>query len=252
MVALFLALASYLTAFLLFTVKLFAPERVKNLPYAFLTAGVVFYALALFERFAEYGTFPIGDVYGTLSFIGNLSVIIFVFVAKRYAFELLGTVVSFMAFLTTMFLIPSRRLGFSDPLFIVHLVTAVVSYAFIIFAGLASFSKLVLERRLKKKASTPPLAPYKFLMQMEKFFIVGGFLGLTLTLVFGSLWAKDYLGTHWVQDEKLVITLVLWLFYAFLSHAYALKLVKPSQISYLSVLGTFMGLAALFFVRHSF
>jgi len=252
MVPLLLSLASYFIAFLLFTIKLFAYEKVRSLPYAFLTAGLLFYLLALLERFVEHKAFPIGDIYGTLSFIGNLSVLIFIVIARKYNFETFGSIVSFMAFLTTIFLIPSKRLGFSDPLYILHLFTAVVSYAFIIFAGLVSFSKLLLEKRLKEKASAPPLAPLKLLKHMEKFFIVGSFIGLTLTLVFGSLWAKDYLGTHWVKDEKLLITLVLWLFYAFLSHAYVLKVFKPSQISYLSVLGTAVGLAALFFFRHSF
>ncbi|NPB07473.1 MAG: cytochrome c biogenesis protein CcsA [Aquificae bacterium] len=252
MIPLFIALASYLVAFVLFVVRLFTARHLHALPYTFLTGGLIFYAIALVERFTEYRTFPIGDIYGTLSFIGNLSVLIFILLSRKYNFEVFGGIVSFMAFLTTLLLIPSKKLGFSDPLYIFHLVTAVVSYAFIIFAGLISFSKLFVEKSLKEKSLSIPFAPLRILKHMEKFFIIGGFIGLTLTLVFGSLWAKDYLGTHWINDPKLLITLLLWLYYAFLSHMFVIKVFRPSQISYLSMLGTTMGLIALFFFRHSF
>jgi len=252
MIPLLIALASYLVAFILFIIKLFASKRIQSVPYAFLTGGLVFYLLSLVERFAEHKTFPIGDIYGTLSFIGNLSVFIFIVLSKRYNFEVFGGIVSFMAFLTTLLLIPSKKLGFSDPLFIIHLVTAVISYAFIIFAGLISFSKLFVEKSLKEKSLSIPFAPLKILKHMERFFIIGGFVGLTFTLIFGSLWAKDFLGTHWINDPKLLITLVLWVYYAFLSHMFVIKIFKPSQISYLSMLGTAIGLIALFFFRHSF
>jgi len=131
-------------------------------------------------------------------------------------------------------------------------VSAGLSYAFIFFGGLTSLAKLIAQRKLKEKDLRIPFAPLRLLMSLEKFFIIASFLSLTATLVFGSLWAKDFLGTHWVDDPKLLTTLLLWFYYAFLAHMYVIKLFKPSHISYASVFGAFAGLVTLLFFRHSF
>ena len=251
MVSLFLSLLAYFFAFLLFLLRNLFQPKLKALPYFFLTSGFVFYLITLFERLAETKTFPIGDIYGMLSVIGNLSVLVFLILSRHSEFNPFGVVVSFAALLTTTLLIPSKEVGFKNPLYILHIISAAVAYTSLLFGGLVSIFKLILEKRLKEKHLPSEFIPLKILMRLEKGFILVAFFGLTLTLIFGSIWAKVFLGTHWVNDFKLLVTLILWIYYAFLSHAYVLKLFKPIQISYLTILGSFLGLVALLFFRHS-
>ncbi|HIP42398.1 MAG TPA: hypothetical protein EYG91_00440 [Aquifex aeolicus] len=252
MVSLIITLIAYLLAFILFLFNNFTTKQTKTIPYTLLITGFIFYVFSLIEHFVQVKTFPVGDIYGMLSFIGNLSVLIFVIFSRKYNFSIFGTIISFIAFLTTVLLIPSKKLGFSNPLYILHIFSAGLSYTFLIFAGLTSFAKLLVEKKLKEKSLKIPFAPLRILKSLEKFFIIAGFIGLTLTLIFGSLWAKDFLGTHWINDTKLLTTLLLWTYYAFLSHMYILKIFKPSHISFLSLSGTALSLIALLFFRHSF
>ena len=251
MVSLTLSLLAYFVSFVLFFLRNVFRGKIKTLPYFFLTTGFVFYLITLFERFAETRTFPIGDLYGMLSIIGNLSVLVFLILSKRSGFELFGSVVSFAAFLTTLFLIPSKEVGFKNPLYILHIVSAGIAYTSILFAGLISSFKIFLEKKLKEKHIPNEFVPLKILKKLEKVFVLIAFSGLTFTLIFGSVWAKVFLGTHWINDYKLLITLVLWIYYAFLTHVYVLKLFKPHQISHLIILGSVLGLVALLFFRHS-
>ncbi|WP_461832635.1 cytochrome c biogenesis protein CcsA [Aquifex sp.] len=249
----FIILLSYFISFLSFLLANFSQKKgILKTSYTFLGIGFFLYLFLLFSEYIKTKTFPVGDVYGMFSFIGNLSAFIFILLSRKYDFSLFGAIVSFIAFLTTVFAIPSRSLGFSNPLYILHIVSAGLSYVFLIFGGFASFSKLLVERSLKKGNIRLPLAPLRILKKLEKSFIILTFIGLTLTLIFGSLWTKTYLGIHWVNDPKLLATLLLWIYYAFLSHMYLIKAFKPSQISFLSLFGTLLGLVTLLFFRHSF
>lgn len=136
-------------------------------------------------------------------------------------------------------------------MYILHIVSAGIAYTSILFAGLISSFKIFLEKKLKEKHIPNEFVPLKILKKLEKVFVLIAFSGLTFTLIFGSVWAKVFLGTHWINDYKLLITLVLWIYYAFLTHVYVLKLFKPHQISHLIILGSVLGLVALLFFRHS-
>ncbi|GAB6065459.1 cytochrome c biogenesis protein [Aquifex pyrophilus] len=249
----FIILLSYFLAFLTFLFANFSQRKgALKVSYALLGIGFSLYLLSLLSEYVKTKTFPVGDIYGMVSLIGNLSAFMFILLSRKYDFSLFGAIVSFIAFLTTVFTIPSRSLGFSNPLYILHIISAGLSYVFLIFGGFTSFSKILVERGLKRGNIKLPFAPLRILKKLEKSFIILTFVGLTLTLIFGSLWAKAYLGIHWVNDPKLLATLLLWIYYAFLSHMYLIRAFKPSQISFLSLLGTFLGLIALLFFRHSF
>jgi len=252
MISVFISLLAYILAFFAFLFKNFSKKEIKLIPNFFLMVGLLFYVLTLLERFVQTKTFPVGDVYGMISLVGNLSVLLFLTFSRKYEFSPFGAFVSFFAFLSTLLLIPSKGLGFSNPLYALHITSAGFSYAFLIFAGLTSTARLVIEKKLREKKVNFSFAPLKILKKLERVFIIAGFVGLTLTLVFGSFWSKVYLGTHWVNDPKLLVTLILWLYYGFLSHMFIFRSFKPSQISYLSILGMFLSLIALLFFRHSF
>jgi len=89
------------------------------------------------------------------------------------------------------------------------------------------------------------------LRRAERLSINLAFLGFTFTLVFGSLWTRTQFGKHWIDDPKLITTLLLWLYYAVLSHLNLLKKLKPKRFSEGVILGAIFSLINLFFVRHN-
>lgn len=95
------------------------------------------------------------------------------------------------------------------------------------------------------------MVPINLLRKMEKIFLNLGFIFLTMTLIFGSIWAKNFLGKHWVNDPKLILTLFLWVYYAVIIHLNLARGLKPSRFSLLSAIGLLLLLGSLLFIRHS-
>jgi len=198
---LLLAVLLYLLSAGMFAAGTFTGANFRNIPSVALLLGFFSYALYFIHRYVSTGHFPIGDIYGMVSLIGNLLVLLFSFMTLAYASLILG--------------------------------------------GLASFIKLVVEKKLRTKHLEGFMVPVNLLRKIERGFLNVGFLFLTFTLIFGSLWAKSFLGKHWINDPKLILTLVLWVYYAFLTHLNLVKGIRPSRLSFLSFLGFLMVVASL-------
>ncbi|MFN3813719.1 MAG: cytochrome c biogenesis protein CcsA, partial [Aquificaceae bacterium] len=69
-------------------------------------------------------------------------------------------------------------------------------------------------------------------------------------LIFGSLWTRVHFGKHWINDPKLLTTLILWVYYALVVHANLIRGLKPRQLSSLILFGGLLSLLNLLFVRH--
>ncbi len=210
------------------------------------------YSIGLFYIYLREKTFPLGDPYGFISFLSNLFVVSFLFLAYRHK-NLLGFayLVAFVGFLATLFALPSSPSPYKSSLYGLHLIFASFSYLFALMGGISSSLRLLLERRLKRHIFFQAHVPLDSLRRAERLSINLAFLGFTFTLIFGSLWARTQFGKHWIDDLKLITTLLLWLYYAVLSHLNLLKKLKPKRFSEAVLLGTFLSLINLFFVRHN-
>ncbi|NPA41556.1 MAG: cytochrome c biogenesis protein CcsA [Aquificae bacterium] len=243
----------YVVSGVLFFLKVFLGINLKSLPTLSLLLSFILYALYFFQRYFSTGHFPVGDVYSMVSLMGNLLVVIFVVVnlgLKRNIGDF-GLIVAFIGFLTTFLGLPAKEVGYKNPFYVYHILSAAVAYASLILAGASSLIKFAVEKKLKAKHIGGFMIPVNLLRKMERILLNLGFIFLTLTLIFGSLWAKDYLGRHWINDPKLILTLGLWLYYAVLVHLNLIKGLKPSQLSFLSMVGFVFVLASLAFIRHT-
>jgi Cytochrome C assembly protein. len=160
--------------------------------------------------------------------------------------------VAFVGFLATLFALPSSPSPYKSTLYGLHLLFASLSYLFALMGGLSAFLRLILEKRLKKHVFFQAYVPLDSLRRAERLSINLAFLGFTFTLIFGSLWTRTQFGKHWIDDPKLITTLLLWLYYALLSHLNLLKKLKPKRFSEGVILGAIFSLINLFFVRHNF
>ncbi len=253
MLFLILSVALYLVSSLLFFLKVFLGINLKSLPTAGLLVSFFLYSVYFFQRYLSTGHFPIGDVYGMVSLMGNLLVVIFVMVnlgLKRNIGDF-GLIVAFIGFLTTLLGLPAKEIGYKNPFYVYHILCAAVAYASLTLAGASSLIKFLVEKKLRAKHIEGFMIPVNILRKMERILLNVGFIFLTLTLVFGSLWAKDFLGRHWINDPKLILTLGLWMYYALLVHLNLVRGLKPAQVSLLSIAGFIFVLASFVFIRHS-
>jgi ABC-type transport system involved in cytochrome c biogenesis permease subunit len=247
------SLVLYILSALFFFLKVFVGIELKKIPMFSLLASFSLYVVYFFQRYISTGHFPIGDVYGMVSLMGNLLVLIFVSInllLKRNIGDF-GLIVAFIGFLTTLLGLPAKEVGYKNPFYVYHILSAAIAYASLILGGLSSLIKFVVEKKLKSKHIGGFMIPVNLLRKMERLLLNIGFIFLTLTLIFGSMWARDFLGKHWINDPKLILTLGLWIYYAFLVYLNLIKGLKPAQLSFLSLLGSLFVLTSIAFIRHT-
>ncbi len=253
MVFLILSAFLYLTAFFSFTLKTFKKIGNERASKLLLVLALLSYLFYVIYRYVSTQVFPVGDFHGTAALIGNFLVAVFVvmLLILKKKVEDFGFAIAFVGFLTTMLGLPATKGGFADPLFISHLISAAGSYAFIIFGGITSALKLFIEKKLKGKHVSSLFLPLSVLRRIERVSVNLSFVFLTLTLVFGSLWTKNFLGKHWINDPKLIFTLLIWFYYAVMVHLNIVKGIKPSRFSYLSLLGLVLSIGGILWIRHT-
>ncbi|WP_457600650.1 cytochrome c biogenesis protein CcsA [Hydrogenivirga sp.] len=243
----------YLLSGALFVLKTFFGLNLRSFPVLSLLLALISYLFHFFGVYASTGHFPVGDVYGMVSLMGNFLVLIFILlelVFKRNVADF-GLIVAFIGFLTTLLGLPAHKVGYKNPFYVYHILSAAVAYAALLLGGISSLIKLFVEKKLKAKHIEGFMVPINLLRKMEKVLLNVGFIFLTLTLIFGSIWAKNFLGKHWINDPKLILTLFLWIYYALVIHLNLAKGLKPSRLSLLSIVGFFMLLGSIAFIRHT-
>ncbi|WP_448588541.1 cytochrome c biogenesis protein CcsA [Thermocrinis sp.] len=248
---LLLALLMYFISFLLGLYGILTAKSKSFLAGFFMALALIFYFTNFVLVYISEKTFPLGDVYGFISFLGNLLVLNFLFISYKYkTLSHFNYIVAFLGFLSTLFALPSSASPYKSTLYSLHLVSASLSYLFALFGGMSASLKLLIEKRLKTHTFFQAYVPLNSLRTAERLFTNLAFLGFTITLVFGSFWARAQFGKHWIDDPKLLTTLILWAYYALLSHLNLLKKLKPKRFSEGVMIGTLLSLISLFFVRH--
>ncbi len=90
----------------------------------------------------------------------------------------------------------------------------------------------------KDKAPVMRLVPNALSLENLAYRINGiAFVGWTLTLMFGSIWAEKAWGRFWGWDTKEVWTFVIWVVYAGYLHARATKGWTGTRAAWLSIVG---------------
>jgi ABC-type uncharacterized transport system permease subunit len=214
--------------------------------------------LALLSYFAyvfhmgfKLGSFPFANIYGFIGLLGNTMILaLMVFSLKNPQLLRFSAVFSFFGFLSDLLALPSEPSPYRNPLYSLHMLSALFAYACAFFGGLASFFRLLLEKKLKHKDLPAFSLPINLLRFSERLMINLSFVFFTLTLIFGSFWTRIHFGKHWINDPKLLFTLLLWIYYAFVVHMNLVKGLRPRQLSAFIILGSFLSLLNLLFVRH--
>jgi cytochrome c-type biogenesis protein CcsB len=203
-------------------------ESLRRSALALLTGGFAVHAAALAARAATYGYESLAPFQEGLSFIGCLTVGLYLLIARRTNFTVVGALISPVAFLFSLSAYAFEAGDQALPLQVqsmwlpVHVAPAFAGYAIFTVAFCLSLTYLLQERQLKAKRRSDlfrRLPSLETLDVLNYRFVTWGFALFTIGLLTGSLLAKETWGELWSWEPVQVWSLVSWLLYAALLQA---------------------------------
>ncbi|MDQ4492037.1 c-type cytochrome biogenesis protein CcsB [Sinomonas sp. ASV486] len=214
--------------------------------------GLVIHAAGVVTRGIAAGRVPWGNMYEFCTTGALLVVAVFLLVLIRRDLRFLGTFVLGLA----VVMMVAAAVAFYIP--VGHLVPALQSYWLVIHVSIAvmssalftlTFSMAVLQliqsRREAKIAAGGldtggfmRLVPGSMTLEALSYRInTIAFVGWTLTVMFGAIWAEKAWGRFWGWDTKEVWSFVIWVVYAAYLHARATRGWTGARAAWLSIVG---------------
>ncbi|MFL9608705.1 inner membrane protein YpjD [Methylobacillus sp. Pita2] len=190
----------------------------QNWQSGLIAVGLVLHALSLYCHLFSQGL--------NLSFTNALSTILWLTVLIYWITNIKHHLHSLQAFVlppAAFFVLlqawqpESHVIPYADqPLFVAHLVIAMLAYSLLTFAALHALLMTAAERKLHQKSSWLKLPDFPPLMTMETLLfriITLGFVLLTLTLISGMMFSELLFDQPFQFNHKNVFTILSWLIF---------------------------------------
>ncbi len=184
--------------------------------------GVVLHMVAIVQLGVGTGSLPVNNVNESMSLCAFLIALGYLIVYWRYQFASLSICVFPLVFIMTQvgsmeFAVASwTDIRVRNAWLLLHVFLVLLGYAGLALTAIASLFYLVRERQLKTKTRSPlfeRLPPLGTLDNVITGAMGFGFVFITLGVIVGSTWAFIELGTRWIGQAKIAISLITWLFY---------------------------------------
>ncbi|HYD48082.1 MAG TPA: cytochrome c biogenesis protein CcsA [Terriglobales bacterium] len=228
-----LALALYLLTAASFVGLVISGHRaLHRIAFGLLAGAFAMHAAALALRAGSLGYQALAPFQETLSFVACIAVGLYLTIAMRTDFTVVGALMAPVAFLFTLsgYVFESETQGGGLPLpqhlknfwLPAHVAPAFVGYAIFTVAFCLSMTYVVQERQLKAKRKSDlfrRLPSLETLDELNHRFVKWGFALFTIGLLTGSMLAKETWGALWSWEPVQVWSLVTWLLYALLLQA---------------------------------
>ena len=214
--------------------------------------GLAIHAAGVVTRGVAAGRVPWGNMYEFCTTGAFLVVAVFLITLIKRDLRFLGTFVLGLA----VVMMVAAAVAFWTP--VGHLVPALQSYWLVIHVSIAVLSsalftltfsmgilQLIQSRREGKIAAGGTdnggflrLVPSALTLETLSYRInTIAFVGWTLTVMFGSIWAEKAWGRFWGWDTKEVWSFVIWVVYAAYLHARATRGWTGTRAAWLSIVG---------------
>jgi ABC-type transport system involved in cytochrome c biogenesis permease subunit len=215
-----------------------------------LTASVVgAHAAYLLLATVTFQHVPVANAWEGFTFIAFAMVVVYLALEWRWKDKATGVFllvpVLFFQVLSSAFITHTREVDeiLRSPLFAVHVTAALLGYVALSVAAVYGAMYALLYRELKKHRvglifrRLPNLETLSRLNMGAVFF---GWIGLTLAILLGSLWAGELTSSGWLEgsfytDPKFLLTLVLWALYGLTLGGRYLFRWPNRQLAYLSI-----------------
>ncbi|MCW1250056.1 c-type cytochrome biogenesis protein CcsB [Acaricomes phytoseiuli] len=225
---------------------------VARVAVALTILAVLLHGVGVLTRGLAAGRVPWGNMYEFCTTGGFLVVVVFLLTLIRRDLRFLGTfvigLVLVMLFAAgSAFYVPVGHLvpSLQSYWLIIHVSIAVISSALFTLTFAMSILQLIQSRReirlLKGEPDKLPfmrLAPSALSLENLSYRLNAvGFVGWTLTLIFGAIWAEKAWGRYWGWDTKEVWTFIIWVVYAGYLHSRATRGWTGTRAAWLSIVG---------------
>jgi len=201
----------------------------RNDPFAERFAPVLLYSSALLHaadlavRTVHYRHFPIATVFEAFSLLAFSILVVYIIIEWRTGVRTTGTFILGIVF--TFQLVSSAFIAlptsFSellwDPIFVMHVATAILGYSGMAISAVYGLLYLMLFYDIKKRRFGLIYKQLPSLEVMSGFTYRAAILGfafLTIAMVLGLMLLVEVYGTYWTWDPKVAVTFVAWLIYS--------------------------------------
>ncbi len=223
------ALVAYLFASAAFVAHVVASKTIpRRFADGLVALAVVLHLLALGFRAWKIGFDALAPFPEQLSFIGAMTVALYLVLARRANFAVVGALIAPLAFLLALSayfyeagheMLGNRLQSVWLP---AHVAPSFLGYAVFAVAFCLSVTYLLQERQLKAKRKGNlfrRLPSLETLDELNNRFVTWGFALFTIGLISGSLLAKQIWGALWSWEPVQIWSVLTWLLYAILLHA---------------------------------
>lgn len=214
--------------------------------------AALIHGVAVVTRGIAAGRVPWGNMYEFCTTGSVLVVVVFLIALFLKDLRFLGTFVISLVLVIlfaagSLFYVPVGHLvpSLQSYWLTIHVSVAVLSAALFTLTFAMSVLQLVQSRREAALAAGKPdrmpfmrLSPSALSLENLSYRLNAlGFVGWTLTLIFGSIWAEKAWGRYWGWDTKEVWSFVIWVVYAGYLHARATRGWTGNRAAWLSIVG---------------
>ena len=194
-------------------------SRLFKVALASFCIAVVLHFVAIVQLGVSTHSIPVNNFNESISFCAFLIAVAFLIVMWRYQFAGLAVPVFPLVFLMTQvgameFPVHTwTDVRVRNAWLLLHIVLVLLGYAGLALTAVASLFYLIQERQLKSKKRSrlfdrlPPLSSLDSLITSAMGF---GFVFITLGVIVGSTWAFIEMGTRWIVEGKIAISLFTW------------------------------------------
>ena len=174
-----------------------------------------------------YGHIPLANTWESLTFIAFAVALVYLILEWQMqdratgAFPIAGAL--FLQILSTAFITHTAEVPgiLRSPMFGIHVTTAILGYVALAVSAIYGILYLIQYRQLKRKQVGllfERLPNLETLSRLNARSLALGWLGLTVAIVAGSVWAltldrSGQLDVHLLSDPKFLLTVALWLVY---------------------------------------
>ncbi len=241
-----------LAAFLYTVAWIFKSQTSGKLATWTAAAGLAGNTAGIILRWVEsyrlgIGHAPLSNLYESLIFFAWTTVLLYLYIERRYKFRTIGAFATPLAFLALAY--ASLSPNISDriqPLLpalksnwlIAHVIACFIGYAAFAIAFGISIMYLVKKRDAEGNSAIIERFPSpKVLEELNHQMVMLGFLFLSAGIITGAVWANSAWGRYWGWDPKETWSLITWFVYATLLHARMMRGWRGRKIAYLSIFG---------------
>lgn len=250
-------------------ILIFDKRVLRKLTITVAVVSILIHGTGIILRWKEshdlgIGHLPLTNLYESLVF-GSWSIMaVYLMFTRKWQVVSLGIVPSLLAFIAMAYasfspdiesriqpLIPALKSNW----LIAHVTTCFLGYAAFAVSFGASLAYII-KNRYGDRGLSSVLPDIGILEKFNRQTIIFGFLWLTVGIITGAIWAESAWGSYWSWDPKETWSLITWLVYASILHAY--RSWSGPRIVFLSIIGfgcvifTYFGVNFLLSGLHSY